>query len=207
MVEIKIVYIDDNLDEQISEYIKEKYCTIAYTGKNPAQTVQKSYDEVTFESSQGYKNLLYDIRARSANVILIDNKLFTEDGAAQGKFSGKQFKVISRKLLPFVVVLVISQDLVVTGDNIIKKFSGKNIGDSTSYYEENLGCMLDVAIEEVLEYMSLAEDLNKSADVEKVLIEKIAQSLKGEDSYDSLTKADIDLLISSFKELKNYGEH
>jgi len=206
MAEIKIVYIDDQIDPMLSKYISEVYCSNPYTIETTKQEVRKKYSEVKFESGQGYKSLLQDTDIRSANVVLIDNHLFEERSAEAGKFSGKQFKVIFRKLLPFVEVLIITQDQSLVGNNIIHKFSGRHGEDINLYYKGHLDNILDVAIKEVMDFESLADDLNKSTDVEKVLVEKIMQSLRGDDSYDALTKADIDDLISSFKELKDsYG--
>ena len=43
-------------------------------------------------------------------------------------------------------------------------------------------------------------------DVEKILIDKVLNSLQGDDSYDALSKSDIDELICSFREIKDaYG--
>ncbi len=75
--------------------------------------------------------------------------------------------------------------------------------DANQYYQENLAPLLDNAINEVLDFQKLANDLKQSSDVGKLLIDKVLNSLQGDDSYDPLTKSDIDNLISSFKELKN----
>lgn len=203
MPEIRIVYIDDQIDEILSRYISQIYCANTYIESTSKQEVKKVYEEVKFEGEQGYESLLYNAQIRSANVILIDNHLFEERSAGSGKFSGKQFKVILRKIFPFVEVLIITQDELLVGDNIIHKFSGRNGENPDVYYKEHLDNILDGAIKEVLEFESLAEDLKQSTDVEKILVEKILQSLQGDDSYDVLTKADIDDLISSFKELKD----
>lgn len=202
MSKIKIVYIDDQVDEILSRYISEVYCRIEFSKTGMRQNIEKIFEEVKFEGDNGYESLLQDNRIRSANVILIDNHLFEERSASAGKFSGKQFKVILRKLLPFVEVLIITQDELLVGDNIIHKFSGRNGENTDAYYKEHLDSILDAAIKEVLEFESLANDLKYSADVEKALVDKILQSLQGNDSYDALTKKDIDTLVSSFRELK-----
>lgn len=203
MPEIRIVYVDDINDEILSQYLNLKYRRQAYISNLAKQEVKKTYHEIRFDGEKGYESLLHDTRIRSANVILIDNHLFEERSAGTGKFSGKQFKVILRKLLPFVEVIVITQDKALVGDNIIQKFSGRHGEDSNLYYEKFLAPMLNRAIEEVIEFEEMAADLRQSADVEKALVEKILQSLQGDDSYDALTKKDIDNLIVSFKELKN----
>jgi len=202
MVEIRIVYIDDQDDEILSKYINQKYCAKPFTLVH-GQQITKVFEEVKFEGAQGYESLLNNTKVRAANVILVDNHLFQEHTANTGKFSGKQFKVILRKIFPFVEVLIITQDEKIVGNNIIHKFSGRSGGDSDLYYENHLDKILDIAIKEVLEFEALADDLKQSTDVEKLLVDKILQSLKGENSYDALSKKDVDNLISIFKELKN----
>lgn len=202
MPEIKIVYIDDQIDEILSRYISEIYCQNKFVKTGMEQTVEKIFEDVKFNGEDGYESLLQDARIRSANIVLIDNHLFEERSAGSGKFSGKQFKVILRKLLPFVEVLIITQDELLAGNNIIHKFSGRHGENTDIYYQEHLDCILDAAIEEVLEFETLANDLRQSTDVEKALVDKILQSLQGDDSYDALTKEDIDNLISSFRSLR-----
>ena len=202
MQEVNIVYIDDIIDEVISHYINSCYCKNAFSKSSTAMKVNKLYKEIKFDGSQGYERLLQDTDVHSANVILIDNHLFEESTSCSGKFSGKQFKVILRKLLPYVEVLIITQDSQLNGDNIIHKFSERNVEEAEEYYKNNLDYKLDEAINAVMEFDELAADLCKSTDVEKMLVEKILQSINGDNSYDELTKADIDKLISSFKELK-----
>lgn len=205
MQEIKIVYIDDQIDEILSKYISQGYCDTSFA-TTQRQVIKKVYEEVKFDGEQGYESLLNDTKIRSANVILIDNHLFEEHTADAGKFSGKQFKVILRKIFPFVVVLIITQDEALIGDNIIHKFSGRHGEDPESYYKKYLDHILDTAIKEVLEFEDLACDLKKSTDVEKLLVDKILQSLQGDRSYDALSRDDVDALISAFRELKNNCE-
>lgn len=203
MAEIRIVYVDDKIDEIISKFVSQIYCSQQHTMFRSSQVVNKKYTEIQFDATKGYEHLIQDTRIRSANVVLIDNRLFEERAATVGRFSGKQFKVILRKLLPFVEVIIITQDESLIGENVIRKFSNRHGESPDEYYMENLAPPLDTAIREVLDFKALADDLAQSSDVEKMLIDKILFSLKGDTSYDSLTKSDIDSLIASFKELKN----
>ena len=204
---ISIVYIDDISDEILSLYMSKKYCSIPFYRFTAAPEIKKEYKEVRFRGDEGYEKLLQNTTIKSANVILIDNHLFEERTAGASRFSGKQFKVILRKLLPYVEVIIITQDETLTGENVIRKFSGRHGEDANQYYQENLAPLLDNAIKEIIDFEELANDLKQSSDVEKLLVDKILNSLHGDDSYDELTKSDIDSLISSFKELKDvYGE-
>lgn len=199
MDKVKIVYIDDNCDEDISEYMKDTYIKLPLANGN---IIEKIYEEIRFAYSDGYESLLNNSSVREANIILVDNRLFEEHKAGAGKFSGKQFKLILRKLFPFVEVLIITQDEAMEGYKIIHKFSGRHGEDVNEYYSKQLAPILDDAIEEVIGFEELADELKSSEDVEKTLIEKVLLSLDGENSYDELKKSDIDSLIEVFNELK-----
>jgi len=201
MSEIKIVYIDDNIDDVVSKYLKTVYCTENYL-ENSNEYVKK-YVEVIFDENLNYESLLNDTRIRSANVLLIDNKLYESRSAGSGRLTGRQFKILLRRFFPFIETLIITQDETLIGENIVHKFSGTNISKSDAYYTENLGKKIDISIKEVLEYEKLSKELDNNTDVDTLLIEKVRLSLRGDDSYNELSKADVDNLIESFKELKD----
>lgn len=51
------------------------------------------YHEIEFEGDKGYESLLDSPEVASANVILIDSRLFENDSIkCKGKFSGEEFK-------------------------------------------------------------------------------------------------------------------
>lgn len=199
---INIVYIDVNSDEILSRYMNSGYCAIPFQRSDNTQ-INKVYKEIRFCGDEGYELLLQNATVKAANVILIDNHLFEECTIGTSRFSGKQFKIILRKILPYVEVIVITQDKTLAGENVISKFSGSNVEDAPKYYKENLAPCLDKAIKEVLDFENLADDLIQSKDVEKFLIDKVLNSLQGDDSYDTLSKSDIDNLICSFREIKD----
>ena len=199
---IKIIYIDNNMDSILSRFLNKIYKKRLYT-LDDGRIIKKDYDEILFDNKNGYEVLFKDQAISSANIILIDNHLFEEYSATTGKFSGKQFKIILRKLFPFIEVIIITQDPNLKGDNIIKKFSGKDTNDANKYYEDNLIPVLDMAIKRIVEFEELADDLRKSDNVDKALKDKVLESIEGNNLYDELTKSDIDELIRSFKELKD----
>ena len=202
---INIVYIDDNSVEILSQYMAKEYCATPFQQSDITQ-IEKDYKEVRFSGNEGYEALLQNVTVKAANVILIDNHLFEERTIGTGRFSGKQFKIILRKIFPYVEVIIITQDETLAGKNIIRKFSGRHGEDAIHYYQENLAPCLDRAIKDVLDFEDLADDLIQSKDVEKFLIDKVLNSLQGDDSYDALSKSDIDNLICSFREIKDaYG--
>ena len=199
---VKIIYIDDNMDSILSRFLNKIYKKRLYT-LDDGRIIKKDYDEILFDNKNGYEVLFKDQAISSANIILIDNHLFEEYSATTGKFSGKQFKIILRKLFPFIEVIIITQDPNLKGDNIIKKFSGKDTNDANKYYEDNLIPVLDMAIKRIVEFEELADDLRKSDNVDKALKDKVLESIEGNNLYDELTKSDIDEFIRSFKELKD----
>lgn len=97
---INIVYIDDNSDEILSQYMNKEYCATPFQQPDITQ-IEKVYKEVRFCGDEGYEALLQNVTVKAANVILIDNHLFEERTIGTGRFSGKQFKIILRKILGF----------------------------------------------------------------------------------------------------------
>lgn len=106
---INIVYIDDNSDEILSQYMTKEYCATPFQQPDITQ-IEKVYKEIRFCGNEGYEALLQNVTVKAANVILIDNHLFEERTIGTGRFSGKQFKIILRKILPYVEVIIITQD-------------------------------------------------------------------------------------------------
>lgn len=201
MKNINILYIDDKPDEILSEYLYKRYGS--KVGDYKGESYNTSYNELLFDTSKDYKNLINKENVKSANIIIIDNHLFQEHSEISSKFSGRQFKIILRKLFPYIEVIVITQDEELVGDKILKKFSGNDANDSTSYYDGNLAKAIDDSIKEVMEFEVLMKDLEQNEAVDKLLIDKIVNSVKGDNIYDDLSKEDIDEFINMFKDLKN----
>lgn len=190
---INIVYIDDDRDEAISAYLEEDY-------KNDKYDVE--YHELEFEGDKGYESLLDSSDVASANVILIDSRLFENDSIkCQGKFSGEEFRMILRKVYPFIEVLVISQN----GENkdfeIIPKYRSGNSETSKEYYERVLKSKIDESIEKVITFRNISKKLENNKGIEKFLVEKAVDSLNGINDYEDLSKKDVDKLIAAFQSM------
>lgn len=190
---INIVYIDDDRDEAISAYLEEDY-------KNDKYDVE--YHELEFEGDKGYESLLDSSDVASANVILIDSRLFENESIkCQGKFSGEEFRMILRKVYPFIEVLVISQN----GENkdfeIIPKYRSGNSETSKEYYERVLKSKIDESIEKVITFRNISKKLENNKGIEKFLIEKAVDSLNGINDYEDLSKKDVDKLIAAFQSM------
>ena len=147
---MNLVYIDDEPEEAISCYLEEQY-------KNENVDV----------------SLMNSEEVNNANVILIDSKLF-ENGNIQhkGKFSGEEFRMILRKIFPFIEVLVISQN----GENlqydIIPKYKRNDSESAEEYYERLLKGKIDECIRKVITFRNISEKLRSNDEIEKFLVEK-----------------------------------
>lgn len=190
---INLVYIDDDPEEAISYYLADIYQNENY---------ELVYNEVIFKCDEGYDSLLKSEIVNRANVILIDSKLFENDSIKnQGKFSGEEFRMILRKMFPFIEVIVISQN----GENaeyeIIPKYRSENTNDAVNYYAALLKEKIDESINRVIIFRNISQKLCKNKNIEKILIEKTIDSLNGISDYEDLRKEDIDRLIAAFHEI------
>lgn len=193
MDKIRIVYIDDDLDSNISKYLAKEY---------QHDNIQKEYEEISFNSADGYDSLIADQRIKEANIVLIDSKLFENDRAATGKFTGEEFKMILKKIFPFIEVIVITQNELDEDYGTISKYRGDCEGTPQQYYAMKLKAVLDDSIKNINVYRNIANKLKINEGIDKVLIEKITSSLEGLSQYDELTTNDIDNIITAFKEIQ-----
>lgn len=191
---INLIYIDDDRDEAISAYLEEEYQSDSY---------DVEYREIEFESDKGYESLLDSPEVASANVILIDSRLFENDSIkCKGKFSGEEFRMILRKVYPFIEVLVISQN----GENkdfeIIPKYRSQSAETPKEYYERVLKNKIDESIKRVITFRNISKKLESNKEIEKFLVEKAVGSLNGINDYEDLSKEDIDRLIDAFQSME-----
>ena len=89
MEKIKISYIDDLIDTNLSKYL-DNYSLEGYEIESM---------EIKFKTDKGYESLLNNSNIRISNIVLIDSKLFENNNANQGKFTGEEFKIILKKYL------------------------------------------------------------------------------------------------------------
>lgn len=199
----KIVYIDDHVDESLSEYL-DKYSKSHQEGVRTG-IVHKEYKEISFGEGDTYEKLLTNCDVRYANIIIIDNYLF-EECTARDKFTGRQFKLILQEVFPFIQVLVITQDQSLTGRNIIHKYNIQEAKDDVNaYYRKELESRLNDAISDILEFRNESEKFLKDSGKEGgILPELIQNSLMGNTDYKNLTKDDIDDLVKAFKEMREH---
>lgn len=185
MSEMKILYIDDVIDITLSKYLENKY--------------NEDYSEYRFDCSKSYEELLNSKSVQESNIIIIDSRLFENEGA-KNKYTGEQFKIILKKLFPFIEVIVITQNPV-SEKNTLKKYNSTKIRSADEYYDSVLAPQIEALSSSIDEYRSIAEKLSPKK-YDKLLVENIKSSLKGINEYDQLKSSDIDSLIKAFKELQ-----
>lgn len=195
MRQINILYVDDGLDKYLSKYLDEYF----YTDSK----VDVVFTEKKFVSDSTYEELISSSEVKNANIIVIDSALFENNNVHKGKFTGEEFKIILKKYFPFIEVIVVTQNNCHDGMNIVKKYSSNGEETYQEYYTKNLKEQIDAGIKNIMIYRNLAENLMKNVDVDIVLKEKIANSIKGINVYDELTKSDIDNFIKTFKMIKD----
>lgn len=196
MEEFSLVYIDDTPDTILGRYLDG--LDVMYAEKG----YKINYSEILFETEDDYNFLLKDGRVQTANILIIDSMLFENKTAKDGKFTGEEFKFVLQKFYPFIEVIVISQNDLDPGISMISKYV-KNLRETgRDYYARIIPPYIDAAINNVLQYRILAKKMSDNESWETVLKEKVLGTLRGTQTYDELTKEDIDILIRAFKEIK-----
>lgn len=190
---IMLLYIDDKPETSLSRYLDQEYSHEKYS------TI---YSDLLFKAQDGYESLLTNQKVKSADVVIIDSRLFENRTAAQGKFTGEEFKFILKKISPYKEVIVVTQNAVDEEIDMISKYDTSLDKTSTEYYNEYLKDKIDEAIKNIEQYWLLYERMNENDNWDSVLKDKVTATLTGNDLYDELTKADIDTLVLAFKEIQ-----
>ena len=191
--QINLVYVDDDPEEALSAYLEDGYSN---------DQCDLKLSQVKFECEKGYESLLTLDEVTAANVILIDSRLFENDKVQyDGKFSGEEFRMILRKMFPFIEVLVISQNGEDRDYDIVPKHRSESSETAMNYYNRVLKSKIDESIRKVLIFRNISKKLGTNNGIEKLLVEKVVNSLNGINDYENLTKCDIDNLIAVFQEI------
>ncbi len=193
MENIKLLYIDDNADAYISQYLYEEY---------GCEGVKIEYLQRPFEAEDTYETLLSDNDVHIADIIIIDSMLFQNANLSNQKLTGEEFEIILRKVFPFKEVIVVTQNDIDEDYRVIKKFDTSLGGNSKDFFEREWKPILDKAVERVKLCRKLLKRIEEKNYVEKYFFEEIQQSLQGESGYDKLTVADVDRLIAAFEGVK-----
>ncbi len=193
MEKYSLVYIDDKPEAALTKFLDKEFHSDRYEIK---------CSEVIFRPEEGYESLLNSSKVKSANIILIDSLLFENRTAYGGKFTGEEFKLVLKKFYPFIEVIVITQNGIDTEINKIAKYD-KSCGKSASeYYLDKLPRIIDSAISNIHQYWLLAGLVENNDSWETIIKDKVIAALEGKNTYDELSKTDIDNLIIAFKEIQ-----
>ena len=193
MESINILYIDDNADPYISQYLCEEY---------KHEQAMISYKEHAFEIDESYDTLLSESALHAADVIIIDSVLFEHANMSSEKLTGEEFKIILQKVFPFKEVVVVTQNDIDEDVKILKKYDTSSEEEATQFFEREWNPTLNQAIDKIKACRKILKRIEEKNYVEKYFFETIQQSLQGENGYNSLTVADIDRLISAFEGVK-----
>lgn len=200
MNDINLVYIDDQIDPVISKYLYE------YSIKEGNNI---EYNEIEFDPRNGYESILQDEKTRSANIVIIDDKLFEDRMVQDGKVTGEEFKLVLKKYQPFTETIVITQNEADAEAGTLPKFRPEvdPLASAEDYYQKLLPEYLETAVRKIRVYRRLNEKLQQNSSWGTVLQEKMINSLQGLNTYDALTKGDIDSLVQAFEEVERLIEN
>ena len=197
MENINIVYVDDNPDIYLNLFL-ESY---------KEEGIKINYSSIIFEQDDSYKTLLENQVIRDANIVFIDSRLFENRGVGS-VLSGEEFKLIIKKIFPYIEVIVISQKAIGEDFQTIAKY------DLTSYmsdvddikksafdfYSREIIPLIKEKIQNVIEFRKILERIqNEKNEIDKYLVENIENSIKGTDEYDQLSSEDLDNVIKAFQ--------
>ena len=197
MENINIVYVDDNPDIYLNLFL-ESY---------KEEGIKINYSSIIFEQDDSYKTLLENQVIRDANIVFIDSRLFENRGVGS-VLSGEEFKLIIKKIFPYIEVIVISQKAIGEDFQTIAKY------DLTSYvndvddiqelafdfYSREIIPLIKEKIQNVIEFRKILERIqNEKIEIDKYLVENIENSIKGIDEYDQLSSKDLDKVIKAFQ--------
>lgn len=193
MDNFRVVYIDDHIDPTLSRYLGKEY-------DNKNEIV---YTEIEFDPSHGYQSLLTNPDVKSANIIFIDSQLFENKSANHSDFTGEEFKLILKKLYPFIEVIVITQNDIDVEITAIKKYDSLKYKNSAKeYYDHVIPKIIMDSYNTIKQYEYLAKKVERNDSWSIILKEKVLGTLKGCDTYDELKTEDIDKIIEAFNKIQ-----
>lgn len=197
MENINIVYVDDNPDIYLNLFL-ESY---------KDEGIKINYSSIIFEQDDSYKTLLENQVIRDANIVFIDSRLFENRGVGS-VLSGEEFKLIIKKIFPYIEVIVISQKAIGEDFQTIAKYdltsymsNADDIKKSAfDFYSREIIPLIKEKIQNVIEFRKILERIqNEKIEIDKYLIENIENSIKGTDEYDQLSSKDLDNVIKAFQ--------
>jgi len=190
---INILYIDDYIDPYTSKYLRKDL---------NIDNIKKNYNEHKFTSEETYESLISYDKVKTADLIIIDSKLFDNATVKKGKFTGEEFKLILRKVFPYKEVIVVTQNKIPDEYQVLSKYCSDETSDYTQFFNKKWLSVIKNAIQSVLDYRNLVYKMEGNKNIDKHFLENIIMTLEGSYEYDLLKSEDITKLITAFKELE-----
>lgn len=185
-----IVYIDDIIDQDLEEYL-----VTTYTDCEVVSLEFRTDDVFSF---------LQDDRIRFASVVIIDSQLFLNSSKNVKKYYGEELKLFLQNECPYLKTIIITQNERYSPECTIKKYSSvDNGGDMFNYYDDTLKQSLDMLLAEKAFTETQLKMFQKNGNWDKATKDRIETSVSGLNEYNSLTKQDIDNVITLFNDIKD----
>lgn len=222
---INICYIDDDISRIIERYLYEfslefnkyvydqiekfTYYNIAQENEDISKLMNNKnlfigyevkFSKYKFTPEDTYETLLESNAVKDSNVIIIDSALFENQASPLSKFTGEQFKIILRLVLPYIKTIVISQNGGKNDSSTVEKWKGD--GDSKLFYHNNLLPMLSRNLFSIIEEQNTLFEMSKDEVFDRFLIDTIKNKASGLIDSVLFEKKDLDELISLFNEVK-----
>lgn len=201
-MQINIVYVDDICDPQLSKYLDTK---LENDLKSQGVSVSIASEDIIYEPATGYQNLLKNEKLQTANIAIIDSRLFGLDDADKGMLTGELVRILLRKYFPFLETLIVSshKDALECNPAAIPKYAHFETPGKTAdaFYSEKILEPIKNAIFSIIATRKAEEKLD-TADIDSVVADKIRNSVLGLTEFDELKTADIDKAVAIFEDLK-----
>ena len=200
-MEIKICYVDDNLDPFLVGYLDKYVCN----------SPDYKYVEYEVSPSLSYNDLLTNERINESDILIIDSRLFEEVEYTENTLTGEELRFIIRKVFPYKEVLVISQNDTNEYDIESKPKPPSPSADSSfemyekeanQFYTKKLLPKIIDSRKSIEATKNILDRISNKGYMSSMLLEQIRDTIDGDNIYTELSKEDIDSLIDSFTKLR-----
>ncbi len=200
MNKIKILYVDDSIESQLSKFLGLKLNGLLATGGLESQVLVESKDFKYVNIS--YEEFLRKEEFKKCDILIVDSRLF-ENGNAGGKLTGEALKMIIKKSFPFKETIIVSQnDDLSKNIGYVSKFQqirGRN--DYIEHYKTELLPNIKSAIKETIANREVFNQIQENEIFDQNLIDEMDALLDGDNEYSQLTKQDVDDMITKFNQI------
>jgi len=202
---LKIVYIDDNIDNGLSEWLDEftKDAQCVFEGTD-YKFEEIDYKSVVFCHNDSFESLVQADDVKYANIILIDSRLFEDADHPREMFTGEDFKLQFQKINPYCEVFVVTQnEIEIQNFNSVRKYSKSgSLEEMKRYYSKELFGGIKEACRKVCANKKAFEKFRNKRYPDEAIVDILGGMLNGNFEYTQAKKEDIDKLIEKFCEVE-----